>query len=175
MFALMRELQWPAQMGASGSGCCVRGRARQAEWAAGTCRDCGAQGCGLGCLLRGSQLCVARVSALTFSCAVHSRVENNAAMTVAGDCVRDALWRWSPSPDRPSCAITCAIKRAFKPVQSLETTKAFRRRPLFSTACAGLSVGSPTWTRTRDLRINSQYKPDFLGRYGTSWDEIKPF
>ena len=36
-------------------------------------------------------------------------------------------------------------------------------------------LGSPTWTRTRDLRINSQYKPDFLGRYGTSWDEIKTF
>ena len=38
-----------------------------------------------------------------------------------------------------------------------------------------LMSGSSTWARTRDLRINSQYKPDFLGRYGTSWDEIKPF
>jgi hypothetical protein len=35
-------------------------------------------------------------------------------------------------------------------------------------------LGSPTWTRTRDLRINSQYKWDFMGPYETSWDREKP-
>ena len=47
----------------------------------------------------------------------------------------------------PFNAINCAIKAALKP----ETTKAFRRKPLKST----LFVGSSTWARTRDLRINS--------------------
>ena len=31
-------------------------------------------------------------------------------------------------------------------------------------------LGSPTWARTRDLRINSRGLADLVGLHGTSWD-----
>ena len=34
-------------------------------------------------------------------------------------------------------------------------------------------LGSPTWARTRDLRINGRAIRHFTGRSGISWDAIK--
>ena len=51
----------------------------------------------------------------------------------------------------PATPARDAQHAAAQPVLWPETTKAFRKRPLKSTAY----FGSPTWARTRDLRINS--------------------
>jgi hypothetical protein len=69
-----------------------------------------------------------------------------------------------PPPGTHADLRTFPCRSLGRPRAILKKKKAFRRRPFKSTTC----FGSPTWARTRDLRINSSSacrQPAYRGRF----------
>ena len=82
-------------------------------------------------------------------------LEDNAAMTGAGDGVWSALRRWRSLPELSSMRYHMRYQKSLQACAKRENDKGLPKKAFVFNSLRWFVCGSPTWTRTRDLRINS--------------------